>query len=175
MSSASLPGKIQPNFFFHGPSQKKFLYTGFTGKYLSSGKNPTNFFFSWTFPPKKKIKSVGLFKCPSSEVLWPLSPPGFIFYLTVPAKVQVPPIALSNDVFTRSEVGTGWKNWFHFGLKIGFICPGCMAKVLAIAFRSSHLFFAYSVHFEPSIHSLNLSLFIFRSQYKTSKPKPTPK
>ena len=36
--------------------------------------------------------------------------------------------------FTRSEVGTGWKYWFHFGLKIGFICPGCMAKVLAIAF-----------------------------------------
>jgi len=26
---------------------------------------------------------------------------------------------LSNDVFTRSEVGTGWKYWFHFGLKIG--------------------------------------------------------
>ena len=41
---------------------------------------------------------------------------------------------LSNDVFTRSEVGTGWKYWFHFGLKIGIICLGCMAKVLAFAF-----------------------------------------
>ena len=26
---------------------------------------------------------------------------------------------LSNDVFTRSEVGTGWKNWFHFGFRDG--------------------------------------------------------
>ena len=48
--------------------------------------------------------------------------------------LSAPTILLSNDVFTRSEVGTGWKNWSHFGLKIGFICPGCMAKVLAIAF-----------------------------------------
>ena len=24
---------------------------------------------------------------------------------------------LSNDVFTRSEVGTGWKKWFRFGLR----------------------------------------------------------
>ena len=28
-------------------------------------------------------------------------------------------ILLSNDVFTRSEVGTGWKYWFHFGLRDG--------------------------------------------------------
>ena len=36
--------------------------------------------------------------------------------------------------FSPHPRGTRWKNWSHFGLKIGFICPGCMAKVLAIAF-----------------------------------------
>ena len=35
--------------------------------------------------------------------------------------------------FSPHLTETRWKNWFHFGLKIGFMCPGCMAKVLAIA------------------------------------------